>query len=182
MRLFIAIDLPREVLESLGRLVDTLRPTARLKWSPVENLHITTKFAGEWPEARLGEMTGALSDLAKHPLIEISVSGVGFFPNPHHPRVFWAGVHAPPALAELARETDEKLARLGVPSESRPFSPHLTLARVKEPLPPLVSLRQKIAALDSLDFGSFSADQFHLYLSRLSPSGATYTRLASFPI
>ena len=181
MRLFTAIDLPREVLANLGRLVDTLRPAARLKWSPVENLHITTKFIGEWPEGRLDEMKGALAGMAKRPPLEISVSGVGFFPNPHHPRVFWAGVHAPPALADLARETDEKLARLGVPTESRAFSPHLTLARIKEPVP-LVSLRQKIAALDSLDFGAFSADQFHMYLSRLSPSGSTYIKLTSFAI
>ena len=61
MRLFVGLDLPANIKSNLGKLVDSLRPTAKMRWSPVANLHITTKFIGEWPEARLDEMKAALS-------------------------------------------------------------------------------------------------------------------------
>jgi 2'-5' RNA ligase len=180
VRLFTAIDLSPEVIASLERLLSELRPTARISWIPVANLHLTTKFIGEWPESRFDQLRAALSGLSQRPPIEIAVRGVGFFPNPHHPRVFWTGVGASEALAGLAAETGKALATLGVPADVKRFSPHLTLARIKEPVP-LVALRQAIAARASLDFGIFSTDRFHLYQSRLSPSGSTYTKLASFP-
>ena len=180
MRLFTAIDLAVEVEENLSRLVERLRPAARIKWSPPGNLHITTKFIGEWAEARLEELRGALRDVPPPP-IRVSVEGLGWFPNPRNPRVFWAGVKADPALAELARDTDKALARLGVAIEARPFSPHLTLARIKEPVP-LDRLREAIAALEPLAFGQFVADCFHLYRSELTASGSVYTKLASFPL
>jgi len=180
MRLFTAIDLPAPVREALARLLDQLKPTARLRWSPVENLHITTKFIGEWPENRRAELESALRRLGSFDPIPIRLRGLGFFPNPQAPRVFWVGVEAGPGLAELARRTDEALARLGVPRETRPFSPHLTLARIKEPVP-LAGLRQSIAQLETVDFGEFQADRFYLYWSELRPSGSVYTMLSEFP-
>jgi 2'-5' RNA ligase len=180
MRLFTAVDLPGEIVTALSRLVNRLRPAARIRWSPPENLHITTKFIGEWPDDRLKEMEAALAALPAREPLEIQVRGLGFFPNPHSPRVFWAAVHAPGALAELARETEEALGALGVPKESRAFSPHLTLARIKEPVP-LQALRQAIASLPAADFGAFTADRFYLYQSRLQPAGSVYTRLSEYP-
>lgn len=180
MRLFTAIDLPDEVISNLKRLLNRLRPSARLKWSPPENLHITTKFIGEWPEERLDEIHTALGAFSNHEPIAIDIRGLGFFPNPHAPRVFWAGIHASADLASLAAETDAALAGLGIEPEKRAFSPHLTLARIKEPVP-MQPLRETIAALPSLDFGSFVADRFHLYQSRLAPSGSVYTKLSEYP-
>ena len=181
MRLFTAIDIPAGVLENIERLLARLEPTAQIKWSPIDNLHITLKFIGEWPEDRLDELKRALSGVPARGPVDIEIRQVGFFPNPHSPRVFWAGIHAGPELAGLAAETDRALEKLGVEPEKRAFSPHLTLARIKEPKP-LVKLRQEIAALDSFDFGRFTADRFHLYQSRLSPSGSVYTKLSEFPL
>jgi RNA 2',3'-cyclic 3'-phosphodiesterase len=181
MRLFTGLDLPSEVVRTLDALLDRLRPAARLKWSPPANLHVTTRFIGEWPAERLPDLRAALAGLPSHPPIPIHIRKLGFFPNPHSPRTFWAGVEASPDLAALASEIDRALDPLGLPPESRPFSPHLTLARIKEPLP-LQNLRETIAALPSLDFGSFTADRFFLYQSRQSPSGSVYTRLAEFPL
>ncbi len=179
MRLFTAITLPPDVIAALTRLIDRLRPTARIHWSPASNLHITTKFIGEWPKERLDELTATLRALPAPGPIPIEVRGLGFFPNPHAPRVFWAAVHAGPELAELARATDQALERLGVTAEKRPFSPHLTLARIKEPVP-LQSLRQAIAGLPAAGFGAFTADRFHLYLSQLNPGGSVYTKLSDY--
>ena len=180
MRLFVAIDLPAEIIAALDRLVARLRPTARLSWARPQNLHLTTKFIGEWPEARLGELRTALAALTRREPIPIQVRGVGFFPNPRAPRVFWVGVEAPPSLAELAGATEQTLARLGIAEERRPYSPHLTLARIKDPVP-LQALNQAIEQLPSVEFGAFTADRFCLYQSTLHPSGAVYTRLAEFP-
>ncbi|MGE5645506.1 MAG: RNA 2',3'-cyclic phosphodiesterase [Acidobacteriota bacterium] len=180
MRLFTAVDLPDDVVSALTRLIGALRPKARIRWSPAENLHITTKFIGEWPEARLGELKSALSGLGPREPIPIGIRGLGFFPNPNSPRVFWAAIEASPALADLARATEAALERLGIEAEKRAFSPHLTLARIKEPVP-MQPLKQAIAELPSLEFGAFTADRFHLYLSKLAPSGSVYTKLAEFP-
>lgn len=181
MRLFTAIDLPDDVVHNLEGLLVRLRPAARIKWSQAANLHVTIRFIGEWPEARLPELKAALAGLPAQAAITIEVSKVGFFPNPHSPRVFWAGIQASPDLASLAAETDRALEPLGLPPEKRAYSPHLTLARIKEPVP-LQKLRETIAALPALDFGSFAAGQFFLYQSRLSPSGSVYTKLAEFPL
>jgi 2'-5' RNA ligase len=181
MRLFTGLDLPPEVVRILDALLDRLRPAAGIKWSPPANLHVTTRFIGEWPEERLPDLRATLDGLPSHPPIPIHVCKLGFFPNPHSPRVFWAGVEASPDLAALASETDRALLPLGLKPEGRPFSPHLTLARIKERVP-LQKLREAIAALPSLDFGSFTADRFFLYQSRPGAAGSVYTRLAEFPL
>jgi 2'-5' RNA ligase len=181
MRLFTGLDLPPEVVHTLEGLLGRLRPVARIKWIPPANLHVTTRFIGEWPEHRLPDLHIALGALPNHPPIPIHIRKLGFFPNPHSPRVFWAGVEASPDLAALASETDGALEPLGLKPEGRPFSPHLTLARIKEPVP-LQKLRETIVALPSLDFGRFSVDRFFLYRSRPSPAGSVYTKLAGFPL
>ena len=181
MRLFTGLDLPAEVIGNLHHLLDQLRPSARIKWSPPENLHITTRFIGEWPEPRLAELQAALAGIPAQPAIPVHVLKLGFFPNPHAPRVFWAGVEAPPELAALAAQTDRALDTLGLSPEGRPFRPHLTLARIKDPMP-LQKLREQIAALPSLEFGSFTATRFYLYLSQRTSAGSIYSKLAEYPL
>lgn len=178
MRLFTAIALPPELLERLAGLLDRLRPEARIGWSAPENLHITTKFVGEFPDARLGELQSALEPVRFEP-IPIAIRGIGWFPNPHNPRVLWTGVQAPASLTELARATESALEPLGVAKEDRAYAPHLTLARIKERLD-LAPLRRAIAGLESTDFGSFTADCFFLYQSKTRPSGSVYTKLADY--
>jgi 2'-5' RNA ligase len=181
MRLFTGFDLPPEVVGSLTRLLNRLRPYARIKWSSPENLHITTKFIGEWPVERLGDLEAVLRSLPGFTPLPIRMRGLGFFPNPHSPRVFWVGIEAPPELAAVAAATDRALARLGIAAEARAFSPHLTLARIKEPVP-MQALREAIAALPSQEFGDFVADRFHLFESRLHPSGSVYTKISEYPL
>ena len=180
MRLFTGLDLPAETVRNLEALLEKLRPTARLNWSPPKNLHITTKFIGEWPDARLGELKAALSALGPRPPLAVRVRRLGFYPGANAPRVFWCGVEAP-GLEALAAETDGATGALGVPAESRVYLPHLTLARIKERLD-LRALHDAIARLDSIEFGRFEARSFFLYHSRLQPGGSVYTKLAEFPL
>jgi RNA 2',3'-cyclic 3'-phosphodiesterase len=181
MRLFTGTGLPQNVIDDLTRLLDGLRSTAHVKWSAPYNLHITTKFIGEWPEARLDELIAVLQPLTRRPSIDIAVSGIGWFPNARSPRILYADIKAGPELAELAADTDAAVAILGIERESKKFTPHLTLARIKDPAVPLGALRSAIESLQSVDFGQFTATAFHLYLSKAGPAGSIYTRLAEFP-
>ncbi len=180
MRLFVAIDIPAEIKDALRCFMDRLRPTAKIGWSPADNLHITTKFIGEWPEPRVEEMKRTLTSVPVKGAIEITVKGLGWFPNARRPRVFWAGVEGGEPLQALARATGDAVALLGVPIEERTYSPHLTLARVSESVP-LDLLHHTIESFPAgcgFDFGSFSATQFFLYLS----AGGKYTQLAGFAL
>ena len=177
MRLFTAIDLPPEIIQRLDRLIADLRPLANINWSPAANLHITTKFIGQWPEERLPELNRALGAIGGRAPIAIRVAGVGFFPNPKSPRVFWGGVEASTELSRLAGDIDQALDKLGVAPETRAYSPHLTLARIKEPAH-AAALHKDLGAPE---FGSFLADRFHLYLSKPGRSGSVYTKLSEFP-
>jgi 2'-5' RNA ligase len=181
MRLFTGIDLPESIKERLDALISSLRSTAHVKWSPAYNLHITTKFIGEWPQERLQELVTKLSEVQCGGRVDIEIRGLGWFPNPHSPRIFWAAVHASPSLAEVALATEQACASLGIAHEERPFSPHLTLARIKQPVP-LQALRQAVAELSSVDFGAFTPEAFHLYLSKPGPAGSIYTPLHDFSL
>ncbi|MBI4906722.1 MAG: RNA 2',3'-cyclic phosphodiesterase [Acidobacteria bacterium] len=178
MRLFVGLDLPSNVQDQLATLIESIRPAAKLRWSVASNLHITTKFIGELPEPQLEALKSRLAALIAAPM-EIGVRGLGWFPNPHNPKVFFAAVRAPEALHQLASITDAAVAGLGIERETRKYSPHLTLARI-QPGTDLRELRRRVAALPSDDFGSFAATAFHLYLSTPTGSGSVYTKLASF--
>ena len=148
MRLFTAIDLPEEMLEKIEEFLARLRPLAKLRWTAVENLHITTKFIGEWPEGRIEEMIGALGRVAiplqAASLPHIAIRGVGWFP-----RVFWAGVEGGEPLAALARATELAVAGLGVPRETgRPG--HLDAGAVKSKGGLRLRLRRRQSGLGGL--------------------------------
>jgi 2'-5' RNA ligase len=180
MRLFTGLSIPQPVLETLTQVLDGLRPVARLNWSPPKNLHVTLKFIGSWADERLPELRETLSAIPKPGSFAVEISRFGFFPNPNLPNHFFAGVHAGTELGALAHSIDEALATLGCPREPRPYTPHLTLARIKGE--DIRSLREHIASMINLHFGTFEATDFHLYLSRPGSRGSAYTILSSFPL
>ena len=179
MRLFTAIDLPEDILRRMDRLLSSLRPEALIKWSPLDNLHITTKFIGEWPPDRLPALESALAEISPREPFTLEIRGLGWFPHEHSPKVLWCGVHAGPELAQLAHDTEQRLARLDIPAEDRPYAPHLTLARLKMPVP-LQPLRARVAELQPTVVGSFEVNEFCLYRSDPGSHSSVYRKLRTF--
>jgi 2'-5' RNA ligase len=180
MRLFTALDLPADVIGNLEELLRRLKPCAPIQWTRPENLHVTIKFIGEFPEERLGELKQALGAVPRRGAIAVKVRKVGFFPNPHQPHSFWCGIDAP-GLEPLAADLEAAAESAGVAREERKFSPHLTLARIKKRVP-MQPLREAIMRLPSLEFGEFTAEKFFLYQSTLGPGGSVYTKLADWTL
>jgi 2'-5' RNA ligase len=181
MRLFVALEIPSEVRKNLAALIESLRAVSpQARWERPENLHVTLKFIGEVPEARLSDIRAALASVRSEHPITLDFRGLGFFPNEKHPRVFWAGIEASPNLKTLAANIDGATEKLGIPLEQRPFSPHLTLARFEPPRLP-EKLRAAIQESAGREFGSLRTTQFQLIESKLKRSGAEYTTVESFP-
>ena len=179
MRLFTALDLPADVYGRLETLIDQLRPTADIRWSRPSNLHITTKFIGHFPDERLDDVKTVLAGVHS-PALQVAIRGFGFVPSERSPRVFFCCVDAP-GIEALAAATDRATAALGIESESRVYTPHLTLARIKERRS-LDRLRSALAALPSSELGRFEAGSFFLYQSQMRGGGSVYTKLAEFPL
>ncbi|MFQ5694766.1 MAG: RNA 2',3'-cyclic phosphodiesterase [Terriglobia bacterium] len=181
MRLFVALELTEEVHAALRALVGRLkRSQADARWVRPEGMHLTLKFMGETAEEKLAGVKQALAGVRSPQPVRAAFRTVGYFPNERQPRVFWVGVQASDNLAALAADIEAGLAALGVKREQRAFRPHLTLARFKSGRG-LPALKKEIAALEATEFGALETSAFHLFQSKLSPQGAQYMKLTSFP-
>jgi RNA 2',3'-cyclic 3'-phosphodiesterase len=177
MRVFIALDIPARVRNSLTEYVESARKLAPdARWARVEGLHVTLKFVGHVSDARLEEMKTALASVKATPFA-VNFCGVGFFPNPKSARVFWAAVDGGKELSRLALAIDAALEKLGIAREEKPYHPHLTLARTSarplRELPPLLTDPPR-------QFGTMTAREFFLYQSQPQKGGSKYTKLERF--
>jgi RNA 2',3'-cyclic 3'-phosphodiesterase len=187
LRAFIAVEIPLEIREAIGRATAPLQKGigSIVRWVPTENMHLTLKFLGDVSPANvelLSQMLGAEADLFH--CFDLDLGGIGAFPNLKRPRVIFIGIHAPPMLEALQRGIESAARRLGYESEERGFSPHLTVGRVKQNVTATEqqSIRRALeeTRIDSL--GIARVDSVHLYKSDLKPTGSMYTRLYSAPL
>lgn len=194
MRVFVAIDIEESIrarITTFMQGVAGFAPDAR--WVRPESLHVTLKFIGEKPDAEVQAIKNSLAEV-KAQSMPITLRGYGFFPTVRSPRVFWIGIEAGAELTELAAAVDNATASLGVPKEDRAFSPHLTLARgggasgnprlqkSDKPNRNFGRLQEKLASMPAPDFGTLTAREFSLYLSRLGRGGSRYEKLANFAL
>lgn len=176
--------LPEAVRAALAAEIARLRSTARdVSWIAPDNLHLTLKFLGSVTPDRLAEVEVALARVARGARpFELAVRGLGAFPTSSRPRVLWAGAAAGgEAWTVLAKDVDDALVALGFEREARAYSPHVTLGRVKAPRPD-PSLAAAIEAGGRHDFGLVRVERLELMRSDLSPRGARYSSLGSWPI
>lgn len=181
MRLFTGLSLNEDNTAELERVLDELRPAADIRWSPSSNLHITTAFIGKWDESRLPELNTALSQVEQTGPVPVTLTGFGYFPNPHHPHIFFVAVRQEPTLTALAKNIETALISVGYQPEDRPWHPHVTLARIAREN--ITQLRFRTAAMNTLfPLPGFAATAFHLYESRPGPTGSVYSKLNTFPL
>jgi len=179
MRTFIAIEIPAEIIKEMAKVQDELkRSGADAGWTRPEGIHLTLKFLGEVPEARIEEIKNALIQAAEATSrFRLKIAGAGAFPNPKNPRVVWLGVSGDrDRLSALQSLVDESMTAIGFDREERAFSPHLTLARIKY-LRPGYSWQKAIDNIKDIRLAGFDVDHISLMKSDIKPSGAVYTEL-----
>ncbi|WP_420265514.1 RNA 2',3'-cyclic phosphodiesterase [Candidatus Magnetominusculus dajiuhuensis] len=182
-RTFIAIDISGAQRAAIGHTIGTLKPLrADVKWVRPENLHLTVKFLGDLDEGAVDKIALTLKELtAGYAPFQIELRTIGAFSSLKRPDIIWTGVTKSPELDSLAADIEEGLSLIGIKKEGRPFSPHLTIARVKS-LRDYTPLYEKLCAISDKDFGVCDVREIALMRSELTPGGAQYTRLKSFPL
>lgn len=189
LRLFIALELPTLVLESLSNLQVRLKSAdthKAIRWSAAGGMHLTLKFLGETPAEQVENIKTALARAVEgQKALSLRVEGLGCFPHQGAPRVIWAGVGgALPALHALRNAVEREVALLGFPTEARPFSPHLTLgrARPESSKMALSAMGQTVAGFQAGALPSWEAHRLSLMRSQPTPSGSIYTQLAELSL
>jgi 2'-5' RNA ligase len=185
VRCFVAVDVPGEVRTRVAALTERLRqsaPRADVRWS-VENVHLTLKFLGEVPDARVPDVARGLEAVAaRHARLMVEAAGTGGFPSASRPRVVYVGIRGQvDALARLAAAVDGALETLGFSGERRPFRAHLTVGRVRSPRGG-EGLAGALRAAAGETAGTWTLDEVLLYRSRLRPRGAVHEVIARFPL
>ncbi|MDH3973376.1 MAG: RNA 2',3'-cyclic phosphodiesterase [Deltaproteobacteria bacterium] len=184
IRSFIALDLSPSNLLGIKRLQEGLKQrSAGVRWLKTESIHLTLKFLGNINEEKVEALCAALGALREsHSFFHLSPSRVGAFPRLDRPRVIWLGVEGDlDALHSLWRDVEAGCFMAGFEKEKRPFSPHLTLGRVKD-FKKAAGLDKALEGMGSFAFEPFRIDAVHLYRSELRPEGAHYTKIKSFPL
>ena len=194
IRTFLAVELPsplhaqfadvqQQVKQRLGR---DLSRAVRLSWVQPGSMHLTVKFLGDIDEQSVQPMQEALAHaLTGHRPIQIPLDRLGTFPRPQQPRVLWVG---PPELwekgdeaarlAALHRAVEDCCVSLNLAPDSRPLSPHLTLARISEGEREFGQALARSGVMDKpVAIGSLAVESIALMKSELRPTGAVYTKL-----
>lgn len=186
IRTFIGIHLSPALLSAFESLIARLQQcpgSQAARWVPAKNIHLTLKFLGDVPAEQLPRIYGAVEHTAAcHAPFQLEVANVGCFPNTRRPRVVWVGLKGDlEALLRLQGDLEGALERLGYPRERRPFTPHLTIARVKQQAvsSEVAALGQSIATYGPVTLGIVDVSRIHVIKSTLQPSGAVYTDLSS---
>jgi 2'-5' RNA ligase len=182
LRCFIAIRVPGAVRKAIAETMDILKKSgADVKWVPEENVHITLKFLGSTNEASIGEIKESLHrSVAAYRPFSVRITGTGYFPAGRRPRVVWIGIDDAGTVSDLQRNVEEVMVKFGYEREKRPFSPHLTIGRVKSDK----RLAEMLKMLDTFRekrFGEMEIKEITLMKSELRSAGAEYSSLAEIP-
>src|SRR5262245_12243593 len=182
MRLFVAIDLDdrarRAIADEQKRLQTAFGDSrSSIKWVRPDHMHLTLVFLGEVPDARAPAVVAAINEPVAQAAFDLAFAGIGGFPAHGAPHVLWVGAAAGEAASvSLQHELADRLQRIGIAVEQRPFHPHLTLARWK--MSRGTDRARALAAGRTGAIATVRVDHATLYHSRLSPAGPNYTALA----
>jgi 2'-5' RNA ligase len=182
VRLFVAVNPPSRFVDDLATRLDTIRREIDVAWTRPRAWHLTLAFLGDWPAERLEALKPALRRaVAGRAPFPLEPGGVGAFPDLRRPRVLFLhldGGEALDVLADDVRRTIDAVWPDG-PQDRKAFRPHLTLARVKRPLPAAAAAR--LGALDLGRWEAFPVDRARLVASELRREGSRHALLADLP-
>jgi 2'-5' RNA ligase len=185
VRLFVAVRIDPHVGRTIATFSEGLRkqveqdaPSARITWVKEDQLHITIRFVGHVDDAQGIRIQDALKPPVDVQPFEVRVAGAGAFPVRGAPRVLWVGItEGLESLAALELDTSARLSGCGIEREDRPYSPHITLARVREPAG--LRARALFQNVSAQPFGAWRVDAITLFESRPSTRGHEYVPLQS---
>ena len=187
MRLFIALELPDEVKQAAAKVMGRLKSSgADVKWIRPELMHVTLKFLGEVEPERAKAIGASLEEACgKTKPLALFMAGAGSFPARGKPKVVWLGLGGElEGLAKLSQRVYSSMEGLGFAPEDRPFSPHLTLGRMRRPekgakkgQDGAAELKRELAGLAGYRGPDFVVDRVGLIKSTLKPSGPVYEKL-----
>ena len=173
MRVFIAVEISNE---EILKKITTFQKNVNIDAKPtrVEQIHFTLQFLGEINEAKCKQVKNVLSEIS-FSSFEISLNGVGVFPNLKNPKVIWVGIEKEGAkrLTQLSNEVGTKLTTIGFEKDKK-FKPHLTVFRVKKKIDDISSIMKDF---ETIKFGSEIITKIKLKKSVLSPKGPEYSDL-----
>jgi len=185
IRSFIAIELPQELKLALSRLQGELKSASSVpvRWVDPGNIHLTLKFLGDIDPAVTGQITATLENAAQgtHPF-DIEASGLGVFPNMERIQIMWVGLAGElEKLGQLQKRIDTCLTPLGFPPETKAFTPHLTLARVRD-----YARRDERKSLGEIINGTSFEQKYKIKVnaillikSQLTQEGPIYSRIST---
>ncbi len=176
IRTFLALDLDEAIRGALSEAQAKLNaPSARIRWTARQNLHVTLQFLGEVEEGTLAEICRAAERAtAKIQPFNFAIQGLVCVPPRGHLRMIWANaVDSEGQLCQLHETLAEELAGLGFGKENRPFKPHVTVARIKH-IKNAEAFRRSVSLYNDNDFGIQHAEKVTVYSSKLTPSGPIY--------
>ncbi|HMO53647.1 MAG TPA: RNA 2',3'-cyclic phosphodiesterase [Tepidiformaceae bacterium] len=187
VRLFVACEVPDDVKESIGEVIEDLRTRSgsAVRWIRPEGVHVTLKFLGEVPTKKLPAVKLAIQEaVVGHSPFELEFSNIGTFGGREGLRLMWVGIAGDVLRLEaLVRAVNAALAVVGFEPERRPFRPHLTLGRVRDEISTRHRAEIEVAVGKvTVPQVSWRTAQVSLMRSRLTPQGATYEVLATFPL
>ena len=182
IRAFIAIEIPRDIHEKIAQIINTIDPnkSLSLRWIQTHNIHLTLKFLGDIPISHINQIHALLIEYCKTlQQFDLTIRGIGAFPNAHRPRIIWLGIEVGHNLRVLQAMIENALFPLGYQKEERNFSPHLTIGRVQKSAKPndLEHISSSLNAVNINTIGTFSVNGIKLFKSTLKPEGAYYDEM-----
>ena len=169
-------------LELWANELQSRQGSARIKWNPPHQWHLTLKFIGDVDEKELETLQQSLRDaLCGFPPGDVVFEGSGFFGHPDVPKVIWAGVRPDDYLVRLKKKVEEGASVLDISYDDRPFRPHLTLGRIKSINDPALLTREVEKNRETF-WGEEPVDHLMLFKSKLTSKGPVFSVIEQFDL
>jgi len=185
IRSFLAFELPPEIKSAVAQVSDSLRKSALdVRWVKVENIHLTIVFMGNTNTDHIHAIGHDIKKIcSQYGSFDISIKGMGCFPNSRRPRVLWVGLDGDlERMAQFRDDLQDQLKPFGIKVEKRKFKPHLTLGRFRSSRKTDSRLDEALTSHGVLNSPFFPLNELILFKSDLKPSGAVYTKLEAWPL